>query len=149
MLLASLGVFLLALGAIRFPDVPVLALLPAVAATAFAVAIPRGRGAWHAGILAGAVLAWLPGTLPLAAVTALLPVLVTLVRGSLPMRTAGFAVVTIPVATYLAAAAAARSFALPFQYPLDLCAALVIGATLSSLAYAPIQRERLGPRGRA
>ncbi len=149
MLSASVGILLLALAAARFPEAPLLAFLPAVAGTALAAVTPRGRGAWRAGLLAAGFLTWLPGNLILALATALLPAAVSFARGRLPVRTAGFALATLPAATYLAASAAARSFALPLQYPLDLCAALVIGATLSSLAYAPLQRERFGTRGRA
>lgn len=101
------------------------------------------------GLLAAALLAQLPGGWPLALVVALVPGVATLLRRSASLHPILIAAVLIPVSTYLAAAAGSGSFTLPFGHILDLCAALAIGATLTVLAYAPTQRERLGPRGRA
>lgn len=149
MLAGSVALLLLALAALRFPELPLLAILPAAIGAGIAAVLPADRGAWISGILAGALLAKLPGGFPLGAVVALAPAVAALVRRAVPVHPMLAAIVLIPAFSYLAAAAGSGSLALPFSHPLDLCAALAIGATLSVLAYAPIQRERLGPRGRA
>lgn len=148
MLATSIVVLLAALAALRFPEIPVLAILPAVIAVGLAATLPKDRGAWVAGLLAGALLFRLPSSGWLALATALLPLLAWYVRGYValhPVVVTGFFLV---VTAYVAAATGSGSFTLPLEHLLDLCVALVIGATLSALAYAPTQRERLGPRGR-
>lgn len=147
-LAGSLGALLLAAASVRFPDVTLLALLPAVAAMTFPAIRPE-RHAWMTGLLPAAFLAWLPGSTVLALTVALLPAAAWLGRRFTGLRAPAFALGAVPVAAYLTAAAAAGSFALPFRYPLDLCAAVAFGATLCVLAYAPTQRERPGTRGRA
>lgn len=149
MLVSSVALLLVALAALRFPEIPLLAILPAAIGAGIAAVLPQDRGSWIMGLLAGAVLARLPGGLLLGAVVALTPLAAMLLRRSVSFHPILVAGVLIPVATYLAAVAGSGSFTLPFRHPLDLCAALLIGATLSVLAYAPTQRERLGPRGRA
>lgn len=145
----SVAVFLLALAALRFPDVPLLAILPAVAATAVACMLPRDRGAWIGGLIAGALLFRLPGGMWLGIVTALLPLLATLVQRAFSLHPALVAAVLVPVAAYVSGVAGSGGFLTPLLHPLDLCAAVALGATLSAIAYAPTERERLGPRGRA
>lgn len=140
---------LAALAAIRFPELPVLAILPAVLGASVAAVLPRDRGAWVAGLLAGAVLSKLPHSALLGLTTAAMPVLGSLLKRALPVRPGLAAILAVPAATYLAAAAGSGDWVLPLQHPLDLCTALAAGATLSVLAYAPTQREQLGPRGRA
>lgn len=149
MLGSSVALLLVALAAVRFPELSLLAILPAAIGAGIASVIPPERGAWITGILAGAFLARLPGGLLLGVAVALAPPVAVLVRKAARFHPLLVAAVLIPVATYLAAAAGSGSFTAPFRHPLDLCAALAVGATLSILAYAPTQRERLGPRGRA
>ena len=148
MLGSSVAVLLVALLAVRFPEVPLFALLPAVIATGIAAVLPPGRGAWIAGLLAGALLARLPGGFALGLVTAGMPVLAVLARRVTGLHPAVVAPAFFALAAYLAAVAGSGSWTLLLAHPLDACAALAIGATLSALAYAPTQGERLGPGGR-
>lgn len=149
MFASSVAVLLFALAAVRFPDVPVLALLPAVLAASLAAVLPPDRGAWIGGLLAAALVSRLPGGYVLAAVIVLAPALVALARVWTTLHPVLIAAIALPLAAYLSAAAGSGSFAIPLSYPLHLCAAVAAGATLCAIAYAPTERERLGPRGRA
>jgi|GEM_PF-5550830 len=149
MLGSAFSVLLIALAALRFPDIPLLAILPAVLATAIAAALPPHKGAWIAGLLAGALLFRLPGSVPLALVTAAFPVLALLLQRFVPTHPGVRVGLLLPLAAYAAAGAGSGSLLIPLGHALDLCAAVALGATLGVLTYAPTERERLGPRGRA
>ncbi len=148
MLGSSIALLLIAFAAIRFPELPVLALLPATLGASIASVMKQDRGAWIIGLLAGALMMRFPNGALLGLVVAAAPAAAALLRRYTSVHPGLVAAVCVPLATYLASAAGSGSFALPFGHLLDLCAAVAIGATLSVLAYAPTQREQLGPRGR-
>ncbi len=145
---STLAILLVTLAALRFLELPFLVLLPAVIATGVAAVLPADRGAWIGGLLAGVLLMRYPSSGLLAVATAVMPGIAAAIRAWTSVRPQVIALGALPVATYLASAAGSGSFSLPFGHILDLCAALAIGATLSVLAYAPTQGERLGPRRR-
>lgn len=149
MLASSFTVLLATLLALRFPELPLLALMPAVIGTALAAVLPHDRGTWIVGLLACALIMRLPSGIALGLVTAGMPLLAALTRRYTGLHPAITATVFLLAAIYAAAVAGSSSWTLLFLHPLDLCAALAIGATLSSLAYAPTQGERLGPGGRS
>jgi hypothetical protein len=149
MLASAIAVFIVALAAVRFPTVPLLALMPAVSAVALTSTLSVSRRSWGAGILAAALLARMPGSGWLALAVLVLPIAVHVVRTYGTLHPALAAAISVPVAAYLSAAAGSGTFTVPFGHLLDLCAAVALGATLSAIAYAPTERERLGPGGRA
>lgn len=149
MLGSSVALLLAALAAVRFPELPLLAIVPAAVGAGLASVLPTDRGAWTLGLLAGAVLMRLPDSGLLGLFTALVPVVAFLVRRGARLHPILVATALIPISAYLAAVAGSGSFGLPLRHIPDICAGIVIGATLSVLAYAPTQREQLGPRGRA
>lgn len=149
MFASALSVLLVTLAAVRFPGVPLLALLPATLGAALAAGAPAGRGTWAAGVLAAVWLLRMPGGGYLALVVLLAPVLVTLVRQQGTLHPAVVAIFAVPLSAYLSGVAGSGSTTVPLLNFLDLCAAVALGATLSAIAYAPTERERLGPGGRA
>lgn len=149
MLGSSIAILLAAFAAIRFPELAVLPLLPVSIAVAIAAVLPDDRGAWILGLLAGSVLAKLPSSLWLGVVTALAPVVVIQIKRRIRIHPVIVVAGGLIASIYLAAVAGSGSWWVPLGHPLDLCAALVVGATLSALTYASTQREQLGPRGRA
>lgn len=148
MFVSALIVLLLTVLSVRFPEIAFLSLLPPLVAVGWTVVFHRTVGMGVSGLLAAAYVLHFPGQHWYALGMLALPMIALGVTRLVRVHVLVMASILLSVTAYVMAVAGSHQWTIPTTALLDFCVALALSATLTTVAYASIQRERLGPRGR-